>query len=186
MNPRFLYTELSLSGLFLLQRKRMGDARGYLERFFCARELVEVGWNVPIAQINLTYTAKSGTVRGMHFQQPPHAEKKLVMCLKGRVYDVAIDIRKGSSTFLKWQGEILSPENANALLIPEGFAHGFQSLTPDVEMIYCHSEFYAPECEAGLHSNDPAIKINWPLEISEMSGRDAAHPLIDSAFEGVV
>ena len=153
----------------------MGDARGYLERLFCARDLAEIGWHEPIAQINHTYTSKKGTVRGMHFQLPPHTEKKLVMCLKGRVYDVAIDIRKDSPSFLKWHGEILSPDDANALLIPEGFAHGFQTLTPDVEMLYFHSEFYAPEYQAGIHPNDPEIKIDWPLEITEMSGRDAVH-----------
>jgi dTDP-4-dehydrorhamnose 3,5-epimerase len=186
MSQRFAFTELPLSGLILIHRKRMGDGRGYLERLFCARELAETGWTDPIKQINQTYTAKTGTVRGMHFQYPPHAEKKLVMCMKGRVYDVAVDIKKKSPTFLKWHGEILSPEASNALLIPEGFAHGFQSLTPDVEMLYCHSEFYAPECEAGIHPDDPAISIHWPHETLEMSDRDRAHPWISDKFEGVV
>lgn len=185
MNQRFQFTKLSLSGLILIQRKQMGDARGYLERLFCARDLTEAGWANPIAQINQTYTAKQGTIRGMHFQRPPHAEKKLVMCLKGRVYDVAIDIRKDSPTFLKWHGEILCPESSNALLIPEGFAHGFQTLTPDVLMLYCHSTFYAPSCEAGIHPNDPAINIHWPCKILEMSDRDNAHPFLGVAFEGV-
>ena len=122
----------------------------------------------------------------MHFQQPPHAEKKLVMCMKGRVYDVAIDIRKNSPTFLKWHGEILSPEASNALLIPEGFAHGFQSLSPDVEMIYCHSAFYAPEFESGIRPNDPALNIAWPLKIADMSDRDKSHPAINETFVGVL
>ncbi|MDO9264988.1 MAG: dTDP-4-dehydrorhamnose 3,5-epimerase family protein [Desulfosalsimonadaceae bacterium] len=182
MNERFVLTQLPLSGLILIRRKRMGDTRGYLERLFCVRELAEAGWTDPIAQINLTYTGRQGTIRGMHFQHPPHAEKKLVMCMKGRVYDVAVDIRKNSPTFLEWHGEILSPEASNALMIPEGFAHGFQSLTPDVEMLYCHSAFYAPEYESGICPTDPAINIHWPLEITEMSGRDAAHPLIDGMF----
>lgn len=186
VSQRFEFTKLPLSGLLLVIRKRIGDARGNLERLFCARELVESGWTKPVAQVNLTYTAKTGTVRGMHFQRPPHAEKKLVTCLKGRVFDVVIDIRKDSPTFLKWHGEILSPENAKALIIPEGFAHGFQTLTPDVEMLYLHSEFYAPSSEDGLYPDDPAIKIGWPLEINLMSGRDAAHRLIDLSFEGVV
>jgi len=186
MNQRFVFTLLPLSGLLLIQRIRMGDARGYLERLFCARDLAEAGWDNPIAQINQTYTAKSGTVRGMHFQYPPYAEKKLVMCMQGSVYDVAVDIRKGSPTFLQWHGEVLCAEFSNALLIPEGFAHGFQTLSPDVEMLYFHSDFHAPEYEAGIHANDPAIHIRWPHEIVEMSERDKTHPLITPPFEGVV
>ena len=182
MTPRFEFTQLPLSGLFLIRRKRMGDARGYLERLFCARELAEAGWTEPIAQINQTYTARQGTIRGMHFQHPPHAEKKLVMCLKGRVYDVAVDIRKDSPTFLKWHGETLSPESSNALLIPEGFAHGFQALTSDVEMLYFHSEFYAPESEAGIRYNDPSIGINWPIEVTDVSERDKKHPLVAGSW----
>jgi len=183
--PRFDITSLPFSGLCLVQRKRMGDARGFLERLFCAEELTRAGWDGPIAQINHTYTAAAGTLRGMHFQRPPHAEKKLVMCLRGRVFDVAVDIRKGSPTFLKWHGEILAPDAANALLIPEGFAHGFQTLTDDVEMFYCHSAVYAPDHEGGLHPQDPAINIQWPDELVTLSDRDQGHPFLDAAFEGV-
>lgn len=186
MNQRFEFIKSPFSGLFLIQRKRIGDMRGYLERLFCAREFPEAGWTESIAQINQTYTANQGTVRGMHFQYPPHAEKKMVMCMKGRVYDVAVDIRKNSPTFLKWHGEILSPESSNALLIPEGFAHGFQTLTPDVEMLYCHSEFYAPEYEVGICPTDAAVNIAWPLKIADMSNRDKSHPKINETFDGVV
>jgi dTDP-4-dehydrorhamnose 3,5-epimerase len=182
INQRFQFTKLLLPGLILVRRIRMGDARGYLERLFCAHELAEAGWTEPIAQINQTYTARQGTIRGMHFQHPPHAEKKLVMCLKGRVYDVAIDIRKDSPAFLKWHGEILSPEDTNALLIPEGFAHGFQTLTPDVLMLYCHSEFYTPESEAGICYNDPSVGINWPVEVIDVSERDKKHPLVGGSW----
>jgi len=185
MNRHFVFTEMFLSGLYRIQRKRMGDERGYFERLFCAHELAEIGWTDPVSQINQTYTARQGTVRGMHFQHPPHAEKKLVMCTKGRVYDVAVDIRKDSPTFLKWYAEILSSENSSALLIPEGFAHGFQSLTSDVEMLYCHSEYYIPESEAGIHPKDPAIRIHWPYKILEMSDRDNAHAFIGEKFKGV-
>ena len=107
----------------------MGDARGFLSRLFCAEELRAAGWTGPIAQINHTHTARKGTVRGMHFQYPPHAEMKLVSCLRGEVWDVAVDIRAGSQTFLRWHAEILSADNGRALLIPQGFAHGFQALT---------------------------------------------------------
>ena len=108
------------------------------------------------------------------------------MCLRGRVFDVAVDIRKGSPTFLKWHGEVLSPHNARALLLPEGFAHGFQTLTDDVEMLYCHSAFYAPECEDGLHPQDPAISIQWPDKIAALSDRDQGHPFLGAEFEGVL
>jgi dTDP-4-dehydrorhamnose 3,5-epimerase len=184
MNQRFQFTKLPLPGLILIRRIRMGDARGYLERLFCARELAEAGWTDPIAQINQTYTARQGTIRGMHFQHPPHSEKKLVMCLKGRIYDVAIDIRKDSPTFLKWHGEILSPEASNVLLIPEGFAHGFQTLSADVEMLYFHSEFYALESEGGIRYNDPNVGIHWPMEVMDLSERDKKHPLIARRWEG--
>jgi dTDP-4-dehydrorhamnose 3,5-epimerase len=185
MNKHFSIKELPISGLYLIQRKRMADARGYLERLFCARELAEAGWHDPIVQINHTHTTRQGTVRGMHFQHSFHSEKKLVTCMKGQVYDVVVDIRKDSPTFLKWYAEILTPEASNSLLISEGFAHGFQSLTPEVEMLYCHSEFYAPDFEAGIHPNDPAIKIHWPHEILEMSDRDRAHPWINETFKGI-
>ena len=178
LTSRFEVTELPLSGLILINRKPIGDDRGYLERLFCNREFEKAGWDKPIAQINHTFTAKTGTVRGMHFQRPPHAEKKLVMCLRGRVFDVVVDIREDSSSFLKWHGQVLSPDDANALLIPEGFAHGFQTLTPDVEMLYFHSEFYAPENESGVRHNDPAIGLKWPLEVTDISERDKKHPLV--------
>ncbi len=183
--PRFDITSLPLSGLRLIRRKQAGDARGFLERLFCAEELAWAGWNKPVAQINYTYTATAGTVRGMHFQHPPHAEKKLVMCMRGRVFDVVVDIRKSSPTFLKWHKEILSSQNANSLLIPEGFAHGFQTMTDDVEMLYCHSAFYSPECEGGLHPQDPAINIQWPDKIAALSDRDRTHPFLDGSFKGI-
>jgi len=185
LSQRFTIQKLFLPGLFLIERKRIGDARGYLDRLFCAQELAEAGWTKPIAQINHTRTARQGTIRGMHFQYPPHAEKKLVMCMKGRVYDVAVDIRKGSPTFLQWHGEILSPDSANALMIPEGFAHGFQTLTPDVEMLYFHSDFYAPESEAGIRYNDPLISIKWPLDVIDISERDKTHPILENNFSGI-
>lgn len=182
---RFTITDLPLAGLKRVQRQRLGDNRGFLARLFCAEELAAAGWAKPIAQINHTFTAKRGTVRGMHFQRPPHAEMKLVSCIRGEVWDVAVDLRVGSSTFLHWHAERLSAENGCALLIPEGFAHGFQALTDDVELFYCHSEAYAAEVEGGLHPNDPRLGIAWPLAIAELSARDAGHALITSDFEGV-
>ena len=182
---RFTVTDLPLAGLKRVQRQRLGDNRGFLARLFCTEELASAGWGKPITQINHTYTAKQGTVRGMHFQQPPYAEMKLVSCIRGEVWDVAVDLRVGSPTFLRWHAERLSAENGCALLIPEGFAHGFQALTDDVELLYCHSEAYAAHAEGGLNPTDPRLEIAWPLAIAELSARDAGHALITSDFEGV-
>jgi dTDP-4-dehydrorhamnose 3,5-epimerase len=183
---RFAVEDLPLSGLKRITRQRLGDARGFLSRLFCAEELALAGWHKPIAQINHTFTAEAGTARGLHFQHPPHAEMKLVSCMGGAVFDVAVDLRKGSPTFLNWHGETLSAENGVALLIPEGFAHGFVTLTNDVTMLYCHSMPYAPQAEAGLNLNDPRLGIIWPRKILFRSGRDEQHPVIGPEFEGVV
>jgi len=174
-----------LAGLVRVQRQPVGDARGSLVRLFCADELREAGWNTPVAQINLTRTARAGTVRGMHFQHPPHAEIKLVSCLRGEVWDVAVDLRRGSPTFLRWHAERLSADNHVALLIPQGFAHGFQTLVDDVEMLYCHSAPYTAHAEGGLRPLDPRLALAWPLPVGEMSARDAGHPLVTADFEGV-
>lgn len=182
---RFAVTDLPLTGLKLVERQRLGDSRGFLSRLFCAEELAAVDWRKPIAQINHTYTAKRGTVRGMHFQRQPHAEMKLVSCICGEVWDVAVDVRADSPTFLHWHAERLSADNGRALLIPEGFAHGFQALTDDVELLYCHSAAYNSSAEADLNPQDARLAINWPLPITELSARDAGHPLIENGFEGV-
>lgn len=182
---RFTITATPLAGLKRIERHPLGDARGNLTRLFCAEELAAAGWHAPMAQINHTFTAVRGTVRGLHYQLPPHAEMKLVSCLRGAVWDVAVDLRAGSPTYLQWHAEILSAENHRALLIPEGFAHGFQTQTGDVEMLYCHSDFYTPAAEAGLNPQDPRVAVAWPLAVQGMSPRDAAHPMIDAEFEGV-
>lgn len=182
---RFDITDLPLPGLKLIQRKPLGDARGFLARLFCADELSTAGWQRPIAQINHTCTARRGTVRGMHYQLPPHAEMKLVTCLRGGIWDVAVDLRADSPTFLHWHTEILSAENQRALLIPEGFAHGFQTLTDDVELLYCHSAPHMPGAEGGLNPFDERLGIAWPEPISVLSERDRNHPLLDSAFTGL-
>jgi len=183
---RFTVADLPLAGLKLVERQKVGDGRGFLSRLFCAEDLAAAGWQKPIAQINQTYTAKRGTVRGMHFQFPPHAEMKLVSCLRGKVWDVAVDLRRGSDTVLHWHAEELSADNQKALLIPEGFAHGFQALTDDVELLYCHSAFFHDEAQGGLDPRDQKLAIEWPLEITELSDRDIQHPRIDETFAGVV
>lgn len=182
---RFSVADLPLFGLKLVTRRRLEDRRGFLSRLFCAEELAAAGWAKPIVQINHTYSAVRGTVRGMHFQRPPHAEMKQVCCIRGEVWDVAVDVREDSPTFLHWHAEHLSADNGCALLIPEGFAHGFQSLTDDVELLYCHSAAYNAGSEDSLNAQDTHLAIRWPLPISEFSARDAAHPLIESGFKGV-
>lgn len=183
---RFTVTDLPFAGLKLVERQNLGDSRGFLSRMFCAEELATAGWIKPIAQINLTMTARKGTLRGMHFQQPPHSEMKLVNCIRGAVFDVAVDLRAGSPTFLKWHAEELSEGNRRSLLIPEGFAHGFQALTDDCELLYLHSVPYAPGSEGALNSQDPTLHINWPLAVTEMSERDRNHPYLTEQFTGLI
>ena len=185
VNSRLDILDTSLQGLKVIQRKPIGDSRGYLERMFCARELQPLIQDKGIMQINHTMTAKRGTVRGMHFQYPPYAEIKLVSCLRGEVFDVAVDLRQGSATFQQWHAEILSAENHKTLVIPEGYAHGFQTLTEDCELLYLHTAPFHPEAEGALNVADPALAITWPLPVSELSERDRAHPFIDSHFPGI-
>ena len=185
VSSRFVIQATSLSGLNVVERKLLGDSRGYLERMFCTEELRSVFGERSILQINHTLTQTKGTVRGMHFQYAPHAEMKLVSCLRGLVFDVAVDLRKGSPTFLHWHAELLNGENHKTLVIPEGFAHGFQTLTDDCEMLYLHTAAYAPDAEAGLNPKDLRLAIAWPLPITEMSLRDAAHLPIVADFEGI-
>ena len=181
---RFDIVDLPIAGLKLVRRLPRSDDRGSLTRMFCADELQEI-WPEPIAQINHTCTAKRGTVRGLHYQRHPHCEKKLVSCLCGEVWDVAVDLRKGSPTFLKWHAEKLSPQNALAMLIPEGFAHGLQTLADGVEMLYLHSASHVPSAERGINPRDSAIGIRWPLDIAAMSERDTDQPMIGRGFEGI-
>lgn len=182
---RFTILDTSISDLKVIERQPIGDERGFLARLFCAQELATAGWSLPIAQINQTYTHRMGSVRGLHFQRPPHAEMKLVSCLRGAVWDVAVDLRAGSATFLEWHAEELSAANHRALLIPEGFAHGFQTLCDDCELLYLHSRAYTPTAEAGLHARDPRLGISWPTAFTGFSSRDDQHPVLDPQFEGV-
>ena len=182
---RFTILDTPISALKIVKRQQLGDNRGFFSRLFCAEELALVGWHKPVAQINQTLTQKKGTIRGLHFQRPPYAEMKFVSCLLGAVWDVVVDLRAGSPTFLQWHAEELSAANHRALLIPEGFAHGFQALSADCELIYLHSRAYAPAAEAGLNPKDPMLSIIWPLAITELSARDAQHPMIDHQFKGM-
>lgn len=182
---RFDFISTALSGLTLVRRKITEDHRGFLSRFYCADEFRQAGASKPIAQINHTLTRNKGAVRGLHFQRPPYAETKFVSCLKGEVWDVAVDLRGNSPTFLQWYGEILSAANCKSLLIPEGFAHGFQTLTEDCELIYLHTAAYHPEAEGALNVTDPKLGIAWPLTITEISEKDRKHKLIEHDFQGI-
>ena len=186
MSLRFHILDTPLANLRVLQRIPIGDSRGFLERLFCSDELQMLAPHKHIAQINHTLTASVGTVRGMHFQRPPHAEIKFVSCLRGEVFDVAVDLRHNSPTFLHWHAEVLSESNHKTLVIPEGFAHGFQTLTDNCEMLYFHTHPYHPEAEGGLNPQDPLLAITWPLAIAAVSDRDAAHPLLEESFSGMV
>jgi dTDP-4-dehydrorhamnose 3,5-epimerase len=186
MSSSFDFFDTPLKGLKLVQRKPIADARGFFTRFYCADEYRAAGLDKPIAQINHTLTRKKGSVRGLHFQHPPHAEAKLVSCLKGEILDIAVDLRRDSPTFLHWYGEILSAENRKSLLIPEGYAHGFQALTEDCELIYLHTVAYHPEAEGAISVSDPMLNISWPLPIKDLSDRDRNHPLVDQNFQGIV
>ena len=185
MSARFTFHSTPLAGLTLLDRKPISDERGFLERLFCSDEFAAMGIQLPVRQVNRTLTRRKGTVRGMHFQFPPHAETKLVTCLAGKVFDVAIDLRKGSPTFLKWHGEELSAVNHRSVLIPAGFAHGLQTLDDDCELLYVHSAAYAAEAEGGIHPREPKIGVAWPLAIAEISVRDRSHPSLPPDFQGL-
>ncbi len=182
---RFTYIATSIKGLTIVERRIARDNRGFFSRFFCAEELVEVGFKAPIAQINQTLTTRKGALRGLHFQHPPHAEDKFVSCLRGEIFDVAVDLRYGSPTFLQWHGEILSSSNARSLLIPQGFAHGFQTLIDDCELLYLHSKAYSSDAEGALNFGDPSIGVTWPLPLTEISARDANHPYLTRDFTGI-
>lgn len=175
-----LSPELAKSGPQLIGRQRLGDDRGHFSRLFCAEELGETGWTTPIAQINHSVTARAGTVRGLHYQRQPHAEMKLVSCVRGTVFDVAVDIRPGSPTRFQVITAELSAENGLAMLLPEGFAHGFQALSDDCELIYLHSAPHSPGFEAGLRHDDPALAIAWPMPVTLVSARDASLPLVSA------
>ncbi|MDR2622990.1 MAG: dTDP-4-dehydrorhamnose 3,5-epimerase [Methanobrevibacter sp.] len=162
------------------------DERGFLNRIFCQDELNEIQPNMVIKQINHSMTSQKGTVRGLHFQNPPYAELKIIRCIKGSIFDVAVDLRRDSHTFLKWHREILSEDNMKALVIPEGFAHGFQSLEDDVEMIYLHTNSYCKEAEGSLRYDDPKMGIDWQIEVSNVSKKDMSSEFISNDYKGVL
>ena len=181
----FLLMSTPLAGLMVVQREAHIDARGHFARLFCADELAACGWAYPMAQVNHSRTLGIGVVRGLHYQIAPHAEMKLVSCLHGAVWDVAVDLRKGSATYLQWHGQLLSADNQQAMLIPAGFAHGFQAQTEQADLLYCHSHAFCEQAQAALNALDPCLGLEWPLPIAARSQRDERVPYIDDSFEGI-
>jgi len=179
------YKETELRGLIVIEVEPFQDHRGKFYRVYCKNELKSIGYNKELVQINQSLTKKKGAIRGMHFQYPPKVETKIVKCLKGSIFDVAIDLRYNSPTFLHWHSEILSADNMKMLHIPEGFAHGFQALQDNSELLYFHTEFYSPDYESGIRYDDPIISIKWPLEITDISERDRSFKLLDNNFKGL-
>ena len=178
-------TQTSIVDLFVVKTTPIKDDRGAFTRFHCDKELASIIGNRHIVQINHSCTRSTGTVRGMHYQRAPHAEMKIVRCLRGRVWDVAIDLRQGSKTFLQWYAQELSPDNALMMVIPEGCAHGFQVLEADSELLYFHTAAYNPSVEGGVRYDDPSIGITWHLPVTELSFKDRQHQYIDHSFQGL-
>ena len=185
MADRFACRATPLAGLVLVERGRIGDDRGFLSRLYCRDTLAEAGFIWPIAQINQTLTRHRGAIRGLHFQHSPHAEDKFVSVLRGTVLDIALDLRADSPTLLQWYGAELSAENGCSLFIPKGFAHGFQTLTNDCELLYLHTAPYHQPAEGAVNAFDPRVGIDWPLSVTDMSARDREHPLLDAGFDGI-
>ncbi len=179
------FTETKLKDAFIIDLEPRQDRRGLFARTFCAKEFEAHGLKPVVAQCNLSFNHKKGTLRGMHYQIPPAAETKLIRCTQGAIYDVIVDMRPESPTYLQHIGVELTAENRRALYVPEMFAHGYQALSDGAEVIYQVGEFYTPGYERGMRYNDPVLKIDWPLPVSEISEKDAAWPLLETISIGV-
>jgi len=176
---------LPLNDAWMIETNLFRDERGQFARLFCQNELATIQPEISIKQINHSLTVQKGAVRGLHFQRQPMAEDKLIRCLRGSIFDIMVDLRKDSETFLHWHSEILSRENMKMLYIPKGFAHGFQTLEPNCELLYLHTEFYSSRDEGGLRYDDSRIGVQWPLPVTELSKRDKSHTLISDDFRGI-
>lgn len=180
------FQKTKIAGLFIVESERLGDERGYFSRYFCEKEVLEQtgsAWHP--TQINHSYSKEKGTIRGLHFQHAPAGEIKFVRCIKGKIFDVAVDLRAGSPTFLQHMAIELSENSGTAFLIPKGCAHGFQTLSDDCEIFYLNSTAYSKEHEAGIRHDDSALGIKWPLPATVMSERDKSFALIEQNFVGV-
>jgi dTDP-4-dehydrorhamnose 3,5-epimerase len=179
-----IFEETTLKGAYVVSLQLLTDARGGFARTFCKKEFQQINHQKEFVQLNHSYNTFKGTVRGMHFQLPPYQEIKLIRCIKGTVIDVIVDLRENSPTFLQHVSVELSAENKKMMYVPENFAHGFQTLEDDTELIYHHTQFYTPQADTGIRFNDPMLKINWPLEPVMVSEKDKNYKLIDHTFKG--
>lgn len=173
-----IFKKIKPEGLYIIEPELKSDERGYFARIFCEEEFKKNGLDFKVVQINRSLTKKKGTIRGMHFQKSPKSEDKIIQCLRGAIYDVAIDLRQDSLTYGQWVVEELSEDNKKMFLIPKGFAHGFQALVDNSEIQYFVSEFYSPECESGVRWDDPFFNIKWPIDNPLLSEKDKNWPLI--------
>ncbi len=179
------FTPALLKGCFAIELEMITDTRGWFARYYSKNEFGEIGFNKDWVQMNHSFNKVRGTLRGLHYQQKPFVENKLVRCIAGAIYDVIVDLRLKSPTFLQWYSIELSASNKKMLFIPEGFAHGFQCLTDNCEILYHHSEVYSPSSENGLRYNDPRLDIQWPMPVSVISAKDVSYALLDRNFIGV-
>jgi dTDP-4-dehydrorhamnose 3,5-epimerase len=177
--------QTKIAGVAIIHSEPFTDNRGFFNRVFCQKELEAIRSDIVIAQINHSMTKTKGTIRGLHFQYQPYSEMKIVRCIKGSIFDVAVDLRKGSCSFLQWHGEILSAENMKALVIPEGCAHGIQSLEDNTEMIYISASPFCREAENGIRYDDPKVAIQWPLDRTIISEKDLSYSFIPNDYEGI-
>ncbi len=175
-----------ISDLVVAESKAFKDERGAFARLFCEQKLSAILGGRKIVQINHSCTQAVGAIRGLHFQHAPHAEMKLVRCLQGKVWDVAVDLRPKSPSYKRWYAKELSPQNGHMMVVPEGFAHGFQVLESGSELLYLHTAFYKHEAEGGVRYDDPELGIAWPLPVTDLSARDSSHAYIDNGFRGIV
>lgn len=185
MEHQLNLSSTKLNDVFIADTNYLSDARGAFARLFCKNELAATLQGREIVQVNFSSTKSCGAIRGIHFQHPPYSEMKFVRCVKGRVWDVVVDLRRNSPTFMKWHAEELSQYNARMIIIPEGCAHGFQALEAESELLYLHTEYYTPDAEDGLAYDDPLLNILWPLSVTEISERDKRHPKLDQNFSGI-
>lgn len=184
MDKKLNISLTEIKGLFIVEPNSFSDERGSFSRVYCQKELEEIS-GISIKQINHSVTKEKGTLRGMHFQYEPDAEVRMVKCIRGSVFDVVVDIRKNSLTFLKTFSIELTDKNQKMIYIPKGFAHGFQTLEDDTELLYLHSNIYTPSNEGALNVQDPLLKIQWPLDIKNLSKRDYEHEFLDTNFQGI-
>jgi len=173
------FTELPLKLAYTVDLEKRGDERGFFARYWCQNEFSKLGLDANIVQINNSMSRYKGTIRGLHFQRPPKAETKIVRCIRGSIWDVIVDIRSESPTYGDWYGFELNEDNRTMMYIPKGFAHGFQTMVDNVELLYLHSEFYSKEDEGGLLYNDKDVAIDWPMPVSEISEKDKLHPTLN-------